>query len=209
MGLPLLAITSLRLRAPEKLALIFIFAMGGLSMAASVSRYAHLYQHIKKPPLTPETIHILEVWGSVEMAAAIIAFSLPSLRAFYLRCLGLRNNTQVAPKQQGGYSRQNSKPKSSNTDDSTLLTIGGGKIDSEGHRIVVKRTFDVHREAWPSDQHEDLEMCSMDSSEQIVAVVGGGNGFVNPLKGDERSVNGFGVYATAEVVSISGRSVSQ
>lgn len=201
MGIPLLAITSLRLRAPEKPALVFIFAMGGLSMAASVSRYADLYQHIKKPPLTPETIHILEIWGSVEMAAATIAFSLPSLRAFYLRCV--LPCTQADPQQQRGYSRNGSKPKSSNTDASTLLTNGGREIDPNGHHIMVKRTFDVHREAWASNHHEDLEMCSIDSSE---AVVGGGNGFIDPLKQDGRS---FGVYATAEVVSISGRSVCQ
>ncbi|KAF8451544.1 hypothetical protein BGX38DRAFT_1091587, partial [Terfezia claveryi] len=83
MGLPLLIISSLRLRRPEKIALAFIFCMGGLSIAASVSRFTILYPYIKQPPLTTQTIHVLELWGTVEMAAAVTAFSLPSLRVLY------------------------------------------------------------------------------------------------------------------------------
>lgn len=218
MGLPLLIISSLRLRRPEKLALVFIFCMGGLSIAASVSRFAILYPYIKTPPLTTQTIHVLEVWGTVEMAAAVIAFSLPSLRVLYIRILGLPSHIQVTPNSKGnssGKSRSRKRTPGNTTDNSTLWTIGGGQIDSEGNRIVVKKTFDVHRETWPPS--DDLEMGSINSNDRVDPGVAGvaiggpeGSGFVDPTRRAGRSsATGFGGYATAEVGSIDEGNLSQ
>lgn len=38
------------------------------------------------------------------------------------------------------------------------------------------------RHGHPSDHHEDLEICSIDGSEQAETVVGGAIRFVDPLK---------------------------
>jgi len=149
------------------------------------------------------------------MAAAVIAFSLPSLRVLYIRLLGLPSHVHVTP--QGGSSGRSKRRKrtpGNTTDDSTLCTIGGGQIDSDGNRIVVKKTFDVHRETWPPGE-DDLEMGSLNSNERtepdtIGATVGGeGPGFVDPTKSKRRSVVGFGRYPTAEVGSMQDGNVSQ
>lgn len=216
MGLPLLIISSLRLRRPEKIALAFIFCMGGLSIAASVSRFTILYPYIKQPPLTTQTVHVLELWGTVEMAAAVTAFSLPSLRVLYIRLLGLPSHVHVTP--QGGSSGRSKGRKRSpknTTEDSTLWTIGGGQIDPDGNRIVVKKTFDVHREIWPSGE-DDLEIGSLDSKERVelgtIGVTVGGEGpiLTDPTKRSKRgSAVGFGGYATTEVGSMQDGNISQ
>ena len=215
MGLPMLIISTLRLRRPEKLALAFIFCMGGLSIAASVSRFTILYPYIKQPPLTTQTIHVLELWGTVEMAAAVIAFSLPSLRVLYIRLLGLPSHSHVTPQEgSSGRSKGRKRTPGNTTEDSTLWTIGGGQIDSDGNRIVVKKTFDVHRETWPPGE-DDLEMGSLNSNERaepgtIGAMAGEGPGFVDPTKTSRRgSMVEFEGYATAEVGSMQDGNVSQ
>lgn len=217
MGLPLLIISSLRLRRPEKLALVFIFCMGGLSIAASVTRYAILYPYIKSPPLTTQTIHVLELWGTVEMASGVLAFCLPSLRVLYIRLLGLQSHIQVTQnnssgrfKKKGGVSRSNGN--------GTLWTIGGGAIDSDGNRIarniVVKRTFDVQRETWPRTSDEEMELTSIEDigSSAVGVAVGEGSknrGYIDPTRPRGRGGDGFGAYATAEVATIGKGNVSQ
>lgn len=150
------------------------------------------------------------------MAAAVIAFSLPSLRVLYIRLLGLPSQVRVTP--QGGSSGRSKGRKrtpGNSTEDSTLCTIGGGQIDSDGNRIVVKKTFDVHRETWPPGE-DDLEMGSVNINERaepgiIGAPVGGeGPGSVDPTKrSGKRNVPGFGGYTTAEVTSMQGENLSQ
>jgi len=133
-----------------------------------------------------------------------------------MRLLGLPSNTHVTP--QGGSSGRSKGRKrapGSTTEDSTLQTIGGGHIDSQGNRIVVKKTFDVHRETW-SPNEDDLEVGSLSSNEMAdpgtigFAVGGEGPGFVDPTKGSgRRSATGFGGYATAEVEGMQDGNISQ
>ncbi|KAI5804220.1 hypothetical protein DFH27DRAFT_397574 [Peziza echinospora] len=125
--LPLLILSTLRLRRPEMLALIFVFCMGGLSISASVARYAIIYPYIKRPPLTSKTLSLLELWGIVEMAAAVLAFSLPSFRVMCVRLLAssrTRNN------------RGNSSS-GGNSGGSNPLDSGGGRKPHAGRRIGI------------------------------------------------------------------------
>ncbi|KAF8472817.1 hypothetical protein BDZ91DRAFT_760280 [Kalaharituber pfeilii] len=206
-SLPLLIISTLRLRRPEKLALVFVFSMGGLSIAASVARYAILYPYIRKPPLTIATLHVLEIWGTVEMAAGALAFSLPSLRALYIKVIGYPSHVQATP-QGSSDKRKRSKNRSGNStsDTATTWTIGGSAIDGEGNRIpsrkiMVKKTFDVQREAWPPrpEDEDDVEMGVMGSEGPVS---------FNETAG-RRSAMGFGGHATAEVGSLKEGSNSQ
>lgn len=167
MGLPLLIISSLRLRRPEKIALVFIFCMGGLSIASSVTRFAILYPYIKTPPLTTQTIHVLELWGTVEIAAAVTAFALPSLRVLYIRMLGLPSHTQVTPQgDSGGKSRGRKRTPGQSSDDSILMTITSGEIDPQGNRVVVTKTFNVDRQVWPPHDYQ-CEIRRVDSDERV------------------------------------------
>lgn len=166
LGLPLLIISSLRLRRPEKVALAFIFCMGGLSIAASVTRFAIIYPYIKTPPLTTQTIHVLELWGTVEVAAAVTAFSLPSLRVLFTRILGLPS-TQVTPQgDSGGKLRGRKRSPGQSSDDSILMTINSGEIDSQGNKVVVTKTFNVDRQIWPPHDYQ-CEIRRVDSNERV------------------------------------------
>jgi hypothetical protein len=84
--LPLFIVRSLQLGGREKVALVFVFTIGGMSIIASFVRFGLVYEsyNIKaqKKHVNPlDTVHALTMWSAIEIFFGFTAFVLPSLRA--------------------------------------------------------------------------------------------------------------------------------
>lgn len=62
----------------EKLGLICVFAIGGMSIISSAIRYFIIYKFITHPPMTPAGLKSQEIWSVVELLTAILAYTLPA-----------------------------------------------------------------------------------------------------------------------------------
>lgn len=78
-------LSTLQLRRRENTALIFIFAIGAVSMTATIAR-CFLIVGITKG-LTPKNTSGMNImiWSTIEMGAALVAVCLPSLRVLLWR----------------------------------------------------------------------------------------------------------------------------
>lgn len=86
--LPLLVIHSLHLRRTEKLALTFVYLIGLISVACTITRLSIMVQELqpdKGKHLTLASLRRLEMWSIVEFSAAILAFCLPALRGWLVK----------------------------------------------------------------------------------------------------------------------------
>jgi len=77
---PILLISSLRLRKHEKTGLLFVFSVGSISIIASVSRMIVMISRLKAHRADWDTVHVLMLWCHAEVFFGILAFMLPSFK---------------------------------------------------------------------------------------------------------------------------------
>ncbi|KAF8429295.1 hypothetical protein EV426DRAFT_703090 [Tirmania nivea] len=85
--LPLLIVQSFNLKRRERWGLCFIFAVGTLSITASVVRYYELYAPFGHPLASIKDVWVALLWSTVEIMAGFIAFCLPSFRIVLFRAI--------------------------------------------------------------------------------------------------------------------------
>lgn len=73
------------LRKEDKIGLIAVFSVGFLSLAATIVRWVFIEQELRSLPYTIEQADSITLWTMVEVVAGIIAFSMPSIRAVWMR----------------------------------------------------------------------------------------------------------------------------
>lgn len=105
--LPLKIVSSLRMNGPEKLGLAVIFLIGVISPVASTIRCA-TFVKVFDQGINLATLRIIEFWSAVEFTVAVLVFSLPSIRAWFVQqtrkmqgSLGTSaNSSRTTPKRQ-------------------------------------------------------------------------------------------------------------
>ncbi|KAF1928036.1 uncharacterized protein M421DRAFT_421227 [Didymella exigua CBS 183.55] len=118
----------------EKVGLVFVFAMGSVSIIAALVRFVCLavVQDVPKASIT----HTIDIWALVEIVSSILAVCAPSCRAFGRSCVGRRGRRlQLGCEERGASERRSNegdagKGKTPDEDrESAIVTLNG---ESEG-----------------------------------------------------------------------------
>lgn len=118
-------------------ALIVVYAVGSLSIVATVVRYAVVYKWIHDVNTnSPDASNVVEFWTSMEVVAGAISFVLPAFRAA-LRSKSDRTTTE--------YTDGSRSHKKSQKTDTELFSTSGDPKDQQEHEphVHTRHSFEV------------------------------------------------------------------
>jgi len=83
-AVPVFLVSLLQLRRPERIALLFVFSIGSISIAASIVRLVVITVRVNEERFDWDTVHVYMLWSHAEVFFGVVAFMMPSFR-FLLR----------------------------------------------------------------------------------------------------------------------------
>ncbi|KAF3925748.1 hypothetical protein ABW20_dc0100335 [Dactylellina cionopaga] len=139
--LPIPVVLKLQLPAYKKIAVLFLFSLGGLACVFAILRMVNLFGGVKGIDLTWDIVPVA-LFGQLEVTLAIIATSLPALKVFWKGWLPRLNISKNSKMRRSDPSCRSGGSSNAKTREGSLAKIGA-EMETPVADKVIDSTADI------------------------------------------------------------------